>query len=106
LSPLLVEAKPTTRTLVTKALRTSRREAIAGNLESLFHHDPSEAFASFTGPTHALAARTGPQTLVTQRPTLSRTIAPHASHWLMLDSPEWFHAELQRFVGQCRHGHA
>jgi pimeloyl-ACP methyl ester carboxylesterase len=105
LSPLLLEAKPPTHTLVMKTLRTSRREAIAGNLESLYHHDPGEAFANFTGPTHALVATTGPRTLVGQWPTLSRSVVPHASHWLMLDAPRWFHSELVRFLGQCRHTH-
>lgn len=105
LSPLLLDAKPPTHTMVMKTLRTSRREAIAGNLESLYHHDPGEAFSGFSGPTHALAASTGPQTLVGQRPTLSRSVVPHASHWLMLDAPQWFHSELVRFVGQCRHTH-
>lgn len=105
LSPLLLEAKPPTRTLVMKALRTSRREAIAGNLESLYHHDPGEAFSSFKGPTHALAATTDPKTLVAQFPALPHSIAPHASHGLMLDSPQWFHTELVRFLGQCRHTH-
>ena len=103
LTPLLLEAKLSTRTLVTKTLRTSRREAVAGNLESLYRHDPGEAFSGFTGRTHALASSTGLQTLVAQWPTLSRTVAPHTSHWLMLDAPEWFHAELVRFLGQCRH---
>jgi pimeloyl-ACP methyl ester carboxylesterase len=105
LAPLLLEAKETTRALVMKTLRTSRREAIAGNLESLFGYDPNEAFERFTGPTHALVAATGPETLVAQRPTLSRSVAPHASHWLMLDSPQWFHGELVRFLGRCKHGH-
>lgn len=105
LEPLLLEAKSPTRTLVMKTLRTTRREAIAENLASLHAHDPGEAFSSFTGPTHALAATTGPETLVAQHPTLSRSVAPHASHWLMLDSPQWFHAELVRFLGQCRAVH-
>jgi pimeloyl-ACP methyl ester carboxylesterase len=103
LAPLLLEAKEATRVQVMKMMRTSRREAIAGNLESLYDHDPGEAFESFTGHTHALAATTGPETLVGQRPSLSRSVAPHASHWLMLDSAQWFHAELVRFLGQCRH---
>jgi len=103
LSSLLLEAKPPTRTLVMKTLRTSRREAIAGNLESLYHHDPADAFAAFTGPTHALAATQGPGTLVAEHPALSHSVAPHASHWLMLDSPQWFHTELVRFLGLCRH---
>lgn len=102
LSPLLLEAKPHTRTFVTQTLRTSRREAIAGNLESLYHHDPGEAFEAFKGPTHALVAMTGPQTLVGQHPLLSKAVAPHASHWLMLDSPDWFHGELVKFLGHCR----
>ena len=105
LEPLLLEAKEATRTLVMKTLRTTRREAIAGYVASLFSYDPNEAFAGFTGPTHALAAATGPETLVAQRPTLSRSVAPHASHWLMLDSPQWFHTELVRFLGQCRTVH-
>jgi pimeloyl-ACP methyl ester carboxylesterase len=105
LEPLLLKAKETTRTLVMKTLRTSRREAIAGNVASLFGYDPNEAFERFTGPTHALAASTGPETLVAQRATLSRSVAPHTSHWLMLDSPQWFHAELVRFLGQCKHSH-
>lgn len=102
LAPQLLEAKQPTRTLVMKTLRTSRREAIAGNLESLYAHNPHDAFDSFTGPTHALAADTGPRTLVAQRPTLSRSVPPHASHWLMLDSPQWFHTELVRFLGRCK----
>lgn len=102
-APLLLEAKHATHTRVMGTLRTSRREAIAGNLQSLYQHDPGEAFASFTGPTHALVADTGPKTLVGQHPELSRTVAPHASHWLMLDAPQWFHTELVRFIGQCRH---
>ncbi|ADO69645.1 alpha/beta fold hydrolase [Stigmatella aurantiaca] len=102
LTPLLLEAKVTTRTRVLKTMRTSRREAIAGNLESLYSHNPEEAFEGFIGPTHALAAATGPETLVAQRPTLSRSVAPHASHWLMLDSPQWFHGELVRFLGHCK----
>jgi len=104
LVPLLFKAKESTRTLVMKTLRTSRREAIAGNLASLFGYDPNEAFERFTGPTHALVSATGPETLVAQRPTLSRSVAPNTSHWLMLDSPQWFHTELVRFVGQCKHG--
>lgn len=104
-APLLLEASPATRVRVSKTLRTSRREAVAGNVESLFHYDPDEAFSSFKGPTHALVASTGPSTLAGQRPTLSRSLAPHASHWLMLDAPSWFHAELVRFLGQCRHAH-
>jgi len=105
LTPLLLNAKETTRTLVMRTLRTSRREAIAGNLESLFSYDPNEAFERFTGPTHALAAATGPETLVAQRPTLSHAVAPHTSHWLMLDSPQWFHTELVRFLGRCKPSH-
>ncbi len=102
-TPLLLEAKPTTRTLVSKTLRTSRREPVAANVQALFDHDPGEAFSGFGGPIHALAASTGPQTLVAQRSTLSRSVAPHASHWLMLDAPQWFHTELVRFLGECRH---
>jgi pimeloyl-ACP methyl ester carboxylesterase len=105
LAPLLLKAKETTRTLVMKTLRTSRREAIAGNLESLFSYNPDEAFERFTGPTHALAAETGPETLVAQRPTLSHSVLPNASHWLMLDSPQWFHTELVRFLGRCKPAH-
>ncbi len=105
LEPLLLEAKGSTRNQVMQTLRTTRREANAGNVTSLFSHDPDEAFARFTGPTHALVAATGPETLVGQRPTLSRSVAPHASHWLMLDAPQWFHAELVRFLGQCRAHH-
>jgi pimeloyl-ACP methyl ester carboxylesterase len=105
LMPLLLEAKETTRALVMKTLRTSRREAIAGNLESLFSYDPNEAFERFTGPTHALAAATGPETLVAQRPALSHSVVPHASHWPMLDSPQWFHTELVRFLGRCKPTH-
>ncbi|MGA9525291.1 MAG: alpha/beta hydrolase [Myxococcaceae bacterium] len=103
LTPLLLEAKPNTRTQVMKSLRTSRREVVAANVESLYSHDPGDAFASFTGPTHALAASSGPQTLIAQRPELSRSVATHASHWLMLDAPQWFQSELVRFVGECRH---
>jgi pimeloyl-ACP methyl ester carboxylesterase len=105
LAPLLLEAREKTRTLVMKTLRTSRREAIAGNLESLFGYNPDEAFERFTGPTHALAATTGPETLVAQRPSLSHSVVPHASHWPMLDSPQWFHTELVRFLGRCKHEH-
>lgn len=105
LSAQLLDAKPATHALVTKTLRTSRREAVAGNVESLYGYDPGEALSAFTGPTHALAATTGPKTLVGQHPTLSRSVAPHASHWLMLDAPQWFHTELVRFIGQCRHAH-
>jgi pimeloyl-ACP methyl ester carboxylesterase len=102
LTPLLLEAKVPTRTQVLKTMRTSRREAIAGYMESLYGYTPAEAFASFKGPTHALVAATGPETLVGQRPELARSVAPHASHWLMLDSPQWFHAELVRFLGHCK----
>jgi pimeloyl-ACP methyl ester carboxylesterase len=102
-APMLLEAKGDTRTQVTRTLRTSRREAVAGYASSLFEHDPTEAFAQFRGPTHALAATGGPLTLVGQQPGLSRSIAPHASHWLMLDAPGWFHTELVRFLGVCRH---
>jgi len=103
LMPLLLEAKEKTRALVMKTLRTSRREAIAANVESLFGYNPDEAFARFTGPIHALAAATGPETLVAQRPSLSHSVVPHASHWLMLDSPQWFHTELVHFLGRCKH---
>jgi pimeloyl-ACP methyl ester carboxylesterase len=105
LVPQLLNAKEKTRNLVMKTLRTSRREAIADNLESLFAHDPNEAFEQFTGPTHALAVTTGPETLVAQRPTLSHSVLPNASHWPMLDSPQWFHTELVRFLGLCKHEH-
>lgn len=105
LEPLLLEAKPATRTQVLSTLRTSRREPLAGYMASLYGHDPDEAFTRFTGPTHALVAATGPETLVAQHPTLTRSVAPHACHWLMLDSPQWFHAELVRFLGQCRAHH-
>lgn len=105
LVPMLGEAKGPTRTRVTQALRTSRREAIAGNLESLYHHDPGEAFSSFQGRTHALAAETGPGSLVGQQPSLSRSVVKHSSHWLMLDAPQWFHGELVHFLGQCRPDH-
>jgi pimeloyl-ACP methyl ester carboxylesterase len=103
LAPQLLAAKEATRVRVMKTMRTSRREAIAGNLESLLGHDPDAAFEQFKGPTHALVAATGPETLVGQRPTLSRSVAPHASHWLMMDSAQWFHTELVRFLGECRH---
>ena len=105
LAPLLLEAKEKTRSLVLKTLRTSRRESIAGNLTSLFSYDPNEAFARFSGPTHALAADTGAEMLVTQRPTLSHSVVPHASHWPMLDAPQWFHTELVRFLGRCKAEH-
>jgi pimeloyl-ACP methyl ester carboxylesterase len=103
LTPLLLEAKEKTRALVMKTLRTSRREVIAGNVESLFGYNPDEAFERFTGPIHALAAATGPETLVAQRPALSHSVVPHASHWPMLDSPQWFHTELVHFLGRCKH---
>jgi pimeloyl-ACP methyl ester carboxylesterase len=105
LTPLLAEAKPSTKTHVMNTLRTSRRAALAGNVESLFNHDPDEAFKSYAGPTHAFVASTGPQTLVGQYPTLPHSVAPHASHWLMLDSPQWFHGKLIQFLGQFRHPH-
>jgi len=105
LEPLLIKAKESTRATVMNTLRTSRREAIAGNMTSLFAYNPDEAFERFKGPTHALVATTDPETLVGQRPTLARTVAPNTSHWLMLDSPQWFHTELVRFLGQCRPGH-
>ncbi|QRK08980.1 alpha/beta hydrolase [Archangium violaceum] len=105
LTPLLLDAKEKTRALVMKTLRTSRREAIAGNMESLFHYNPDEAFERFTGPTHALVTATGPETLVAQRPELPRSVLPHASHWPMLDAPQWFHSELVRFLGRCKHEH-
>ncbi|MCY1015777.1 alpha/beta fold hydrolase [Pyxidicoccus sp. MSG2] len=105
LAPQLLAAKEATRVLVMKTMRTSRREAIAGNLESLLGHDPDAAFEQFKGPTHALVATAGPETLAGQHPTLSRAVAPHASHWLMLDAAQWFHTELVRFLGQCRHHH-
>ena len=57
------------------------------------------------GPIHAFASSTGPESLVGQRPTLARSVAPHASHWLMLDAPQWFHQQLVRFLGECRHTH-
>ena len=103
LTPLLLEAKEKTRALVMKTLRTSRREAVAGNVESLFSYNPDEAFERFTGPIHALAAATGPEALVAQRPSLSHSVVPHASHWPMLDSPQWFHTELVQFLGRCKH---
>lgn len=103
--PLLINAKEKTRALVMKTLRTSRREAIAGNLESLLGHDPNEAFARFTGPTHAVVAATGPETLGAQHPEMSHSLAPHTSHWPMLDAPQWFHTELVRFLGRCKHEH-
>lgn len=103
LAPLLLEAKEKTRSLVLQTLRTSRRESIAGNLESLLGYDPNKAFERFRGPTHLLAADTGPETLRAQRPTLSHSVVPHASHWPMLDAPQWFHTELVRFLGQCKH---
>lgn len=102
---LLLKAKPTTATLVMKTLRTSRREPIAANAESLYGYDPGEAFSAFKGPTHALAESTGPEMLISQHPELSRSVAPRASHWLMLDAPGWFHTELVKFIGQCRHTH-
>jgi pimeloyl-ACP methyl ester carboxylesterase len=105
LTPLLLEARETTRALVMKTLRTSRREVIAGNVASLFGYDPNEAFERFTGPIHALAASTEPDTLVAQRPTLSHAVVPHASHWPMLDSPQWFHTELVRFLSRCKPEH-
>jgi pimeloyl-ACP methyl ester carboxylesterase len=104
-TPLLLEAKEKTRALVMKTLRTSRREAIAGNMESLFRYNPDEAFERFTGPTHALVASTGPETFAGQRPELSHSTLPHTSHWMMLDAPQWFHTELVRFIGRCRHEH-
>ena len=105
LTPLLLEAKEKTRAMVMKTLRTSRREAIAGNMESLFSYNPDEAFERFKGPTHALVAFTTPETLVAQRPDLSRSVLPHASHWPMLDAPQWFHTELVHFLGRCKHEH-
>lgn len=102
LTPQLLKAKEATRVLVMKTLRTSRREAIAGNVESLFAYNPNEAFELFTGPTHALASSTDPETLVAQRPELSHSLLPNASHWPMLDAPQWFHTELVRFLGRCK----
>jgi pimeloyl-ACP methyl ester carboxylesterase len=99
----LLQAKESTRLRVMKSLRTSRREAVAGNFESQMRHDPGEAFESFHGPTHALAASTQPNMLVAQRPSLSRSVVTHTSHWLMLDAPEWFHTELSHFLARCRH---
>lgn len=99
----LNDAKPATKTLVTKTLRTSRRDPVAANVESLYSYDPGEAFNAFKGPTYSFAATAGPTTLVGQRPELPRSIAPHTSHWLMLDAPQWFHTELQKFLGDCRH---
>ena len=85
-----------------KSLRTSRREAVLGNLESQLRHDPGDAFEGFQGPTHALVASTQPNMLAAQHPALSRSVLANASHWLMMDAPEWFHAELTRFLGRCR----
>jgi hypothetical protein len=49
------------------------------------------------------------RTLVGQRPELSGWVVSHASHRLMLDSPQWFHAELVRSSApagtRCRPGH-
>jgi len=105
LEPLLINAKEATRAKVMSSLRTSRREAIAANMVSLFNYNPDEAFENFKGPIHALVANTAPETMVGQRPTLSRSVAPNTSHWLMLDSPQWFHTELVRFLGRCKPSH-
>jgi pimeloyl-ACP methyl ester carboxylesterase len=104
LSEPLADAKDSTRARVMNSLRTSRREAVLGYLESQLRHDPGEAFEGFHGPTHALAASTQPNMLVAQRPALSRAVLAHVSHWLMLDAPEWFHTELTRFLARCRGG--
>lgn len=106
LAPLLMGAKPATRNLVLATLHTSRREAVAGNLESLFHYNPADPFEGFTGLIHALVSSVGPKTLVGERPSLSHKLAPHASHWLMLDAPQWFHTELVQFLGIARHAEA
>ncbi|WP_255415253.1 hypothetical protein [Vitiosangium sp. GDMCC 1.1324] len=37
-----------------------------------------------------------------QRPELSHSVLSHASHWLMMDSPQWLHTELVRFLGRCK----
>ena len=105
LEPQLLDATAATRTRVTGVLRTSRREVIEGNLASLFQHDPADAFASYTGLTHALGTSARPETLIGQYPSLSRSIASHSSPWIMLDQPGWFHAELVHFLGQVRHPH-
>jgi pimeloyl-ACP methyl ester carboxylesterase len=106
LAQLLTGAREATRTAVMRSLRTSRREAVEGNEASLYAFDPGDAFAQYSGPTHALVSRTGPDTLVGQHPELTRTVAPHTSHWLQLDSPQWFHTELVHFLPRCKAPHA
>ena len=57
---------------------------------------------SVTEETESLSVRNQEVEGIAAISRLTRSVARHASHWLMLDAPQWFHEELVRFLGQCR----
>lgn len=101
--PILVHARPETREKVMATLRATPRVVLRDNLASTLRYDPAPAFERFRGPTFAVAAAhlAGAMALVTQRPGLERRVFENVSHWLMLDDPEGFNAELDRFLARC-----
>lgn len=102
--PMLVHARPDTRDTVLRTLRATPREVVVGNLESLTRFDPSAGLRAAPDCTYTVVgegALLNPVSLAVQRPDLPARVLPRVSHWLMMDAPDAFNAELEALLARC-----
>jgi len=99
-APILQNAKPHTRESVMRWLHETPREVVVGALESMLAYDSDLVFARYLGPLHTLVvdAFIQPNSYHLLYPETSHTAFSGVSHWLMMDAPERFNAELDAFL--------
>lgn len=101
---ILRNARPQTHEAVLRALHATPREVLVGGLRGLLQYDPYPAFERYRGPKLSVVvdAFIQPTALHNLFPDLPVRVLSGVSHWLHLDAPDAFNAELDTFLAGVR----
>ena len=102
---ILQHAKPETKRAVLESLRATPREVFTAAMWSVLEYDPNPGLRSFRGPRLSIVAEflveaVGDKALHRLDTELPHRVMSGVSHWLMMDGPQAFNAELERFLSR------
>lgn len=103
-SEALAGSTPATREVVLARLAATPHDRLLGMTQSLLQFESVSALDRYLAApgarAHAILAPSNawPQSLHALRPALTAVVLPETSHWLMLDAPAAFAAELEAWL--------
>jgi pimeloyl-ACP methyl ester carboxylesterase len=100
---ILQHARPETHRAVMASLRATPREVFMEAFWSAVAYDPYPGLQRFQGPKLSIVAEllleaVGDKALHRLVPDVPHRVLSGVSHWLMMDAPEPFNAELEAFL--------